>query len=267
MIFIKSLPLSPAAQSDLNTYQTKINSLPSYADKVAQAKADFKAKNTKTNATFQEVRNILESMSAGACRCMYCEDSCADEIEHIKPKHWYPEATFIWDNYLYACGICNRKKSSNYAVFNAVTGQKVALQRAKNGPVIPPQPGNPMLLDPRFELVMEFIILDVRGTFQLVPHPKAVQFDQDRAHYTIETLFLNRDLLLKARRDAFDGYYARLHEYVSSKSMSSTVDMKRLENALLNVSHPTVWKEMQRQHSLIPKLKSLFDQAPEALTW
>jgi len=31
------------------------------------------------------------------------------------------------------------------------------------------------------------------------------------------------------------------------------------------MSHPTVWREMQRQQ--MPELETLFSQAPEALTW
>jgi hypothetical protein len=31
--------------------------------------------------------------------------------------------------------------------------------------------------------------------------------------------------------------------------------------------HPTVWKEMKRQHNLIPELAQLFADAPEALEW
>lgn len=32
-------------------------------------------------------------------------------------------------------------------------------------------------------------------------------------------------------------------------------------------TYPTVWKEMKRQHDLIPALKALFAEAPEALRW
>ena len=33
------------------------------------------------------------------------------------------------------------------------------------------------------------------------------------------------------------------------------------------MSHPTVWREMQRQQQLMPELETLFSHAPEALTW
>lgn len=35
---------------------------------------------------FADVRRVLDEMCSGPRRCGYCEDSCADEIEHIRPK-------------------------------------------------------------------------------------------------------------------------------------------------------------------------------------
>jgi hypothetical protein len=32
-------------------------------------------------------------------------------------------------------------------------------------------------------------------------------------------------------------------------------------------AHPTVWREMQRQHERFPALQQLFAAAPEALSW
>jgi hypothetical protein len=36
---------------------------------------------------------------------------------------------------------------------------------------------------------------------------------------------------------------------------------------LADLDHPTVWREMQRQHLTVDELRQLFEQAPEALTW
>ena len=49
---------------------------------------------------------------------MYCEDSVGDEVEHHRPKNLYPDHTFLWDNYLYACGPCNGPKNNRFAVFD-----------------------------------------------------------------------------------------------------------------------------------------------------
>ena len=40
-----------------------------------------------------------------------------------------------------------------------------------------------------------------------------------------------------------------------------------IQKDILARSHPTVWKEMQRQASYYLKLNELFSQAPEALEW
>ncbi|MBX3729546.1 MAG: hypothetical protein KF858_10215 [Candidatus Sumerlaeia bacterium] len=46
---------------------------------------------------------------------MYCEDSRATDIEHIRPKEHYPEVAFVWENYAYACNVCNQQyKSDRY---------------------------------------------------------------------------------------------------------------------------------------------------------
>ncbi len=52
---------------------------------------------------------MLRAMCNGPQRCMYCEESMATAIEHMRPRSSYPEATFVWENYLLACSTCNSK--------------------------------------------------------------------------------------------------------------------------------------------------------------
>src|SRR5262245_27436320 len=104
MIFIADVGLPAGARRGLAAYQAGVNRRQTYEDQVADAKAAFKRHNNKRNATFRVVRSTLTVMCAGARRCCYCEDSVADEIDHIMPKDLYPERTFIWENYIYACG-------------------------------------------------------------------------------------------------------------------------------------------------------------------
>ena len=35
----------------------------------------------------------------------------------------------------------------------------------------------------------------------------------------------------------------------------------------MTIAHPTVWREMQRQHLLVDELRALFLAVPEALDW
>ena len=113
MIRLPEIELPAAAADGLIGCQAKVDEKASYAEQVAEAKRLFAARNTKGDAVFDVVKATLEQMCAGARRCAYCEDSMADEVEHVRPKDLYPEVVFAWANYVYACGPCNGPKSSH----------------------------------------------------------------------------------------------------------------------------------------------------------
>ncbi|MEK6283380.1 MAG: hypothetical protein AABN95_23745 [Acidobacteriota bacterium] len=200
---------------------------------------------------------------------MYCEDSCADEVEHIKPKDLFPESTFLWDNYVYACGPCNGPKNNHFAVFSTATGVATDVTRVRLGPVVEPEPGSPVLINPRWEDPLKFMELDLLDTFLFLPTKPKGSKDRERAEYTIKLLKLNeRDVLLKARKEAYDSYEARLSRYITLRDKGeASIKLKNRVRAFKRMHHPTVWKEMKRQHSLIPDLNQLFADAPEALKW
>ena len=93
------------------------------------------------------------------------------------------------------------------------------------------------------------------------------RINRERADFTIETLKLNRDVLLEARANAFGTYRARLYEYLGKREHATNQDIVDLVNDLKTTPHPCVWEEMKRQHALIPELDELFSEAPEALNW
>jgi hypothetical protein len=208
-------------------------------------------------------------MCPGAMRCVYCEDSALDQVEHIAPKDWFPELVFVWDNYVYACGPCNRWKSDNFAVFVHATGQLTHLERERNAPVLPPEPGDPVFLNPRVDDPLAYLQLDLLSTFYFGPILPLSTREGQRADYTIEVLGLNeRDELPVARADAYENYCARLAVYVYEKAHGAAQsELNWLRDRLLRSNHPTVWREMVRQQATIPKLSDLFVQAPEALVW
>lgn len=100
MLQLPNLALSDTAQKQLDRWQKQVNDRADYPSKVEEEKKAFSKYNTSRNPTFRQIRQALTQMCAGACRCGYCEDSLADEIEHIKPKTLYPEFVFVWENYL-----------------------------------------------------------------------------------------------------------------------------------------------------------------------
>ena len=207
-------------------------------------------------------------MCAGARRCCYCEDSLADEVEHIRPKDLYPELVFVWENYLYACGPCNGPKNNRFAVFSA-DGQEVDVARRPGAPVIPPIPGDPLLIDPRQENPFDYMDLDLLGTFIFLPLGEPASSGYQRANYTITLLGLNRrDYLLTARAQAYRSYRAHLVEYIDRRNAKVAPDvLDDLISVVRRMGHPTVWREMQRQAALIPALRDLFERAPKALAW
>jgi uncharacterized membrane protein YheB (UPF0754 family) len=121
---------------------------------------------------------------------------------------------------------------------------------------------------------MDFCRLDLE-TFYFAIIAKIGTKDYQRADYTFNTVLrLNdkREYLRRQRENAYENYKARLHSYTTQKNNGAeTVRLTRMIENLKRESHPTVWKEMQRQYidnSLKDKeLQIYFCQSPEALTW
>jgi hypothetical protein len=259
---LASLPLS--AGNALKALQSQIDACSSYAERISHARQRFDNENRPGNAAFDAVKITLASMCSGACRCMYCEDSCASEIEHFCPKSFYPDLVFAWLNYLYSCGPCNRTKLNHFRILSTA-GEFVDLFRRRGGSVVEPAAGSPVLLNPRVEDPLAFLSLDLVDTFHFVPRHAKDTLEHARAQYTIMLLKLNaREILPVARREAYLSYRARLHEYVDIRGSLAS---DHLAEAIRRCGHPTVWVEMKAQAHLIADLKPLFEAAPEALAW
>lgn len=261
--------LPPGTATLLESYQTGIDELPGYPERVAAAKEQFSRRNKPEDEVFSVVRSTLRRMCGGTVRCMYCEDSAADEVEHLRPKALYPEQVFVWENYLYACGPCNGPKNSRFRVFSSSTGLSVDVTRPRGAPVIPPEPGDPLLIDPRAENPMEFLVLDLRGTFLFQElHPKGTR-EHERAKYTIDVLHLNdREGLRVARENAYQSYCSLLHRYVLMReAQREQPSLDRVTIAIRRSGHAVVWSEMKRQRGTNADLRALFSAAPEALDW
>ena len=265
MIHLPDPGLDSGANRRLDQYQREVDAAGDYLNRVAEANRLFKSRNTKRNRTFRKVRETLARMCSGARRCVYCEDSAGDEVEHIQPKDLYPCLVFVWANYVYACGRCNVKKRNKFAV--VAENRLVDVTRKQGAPVIAPAPGAPAFLNPRIDDPLAFLDLDLDGTFALLPGDDLSETDQERAEFTIETLGLNRDVLRQARSTAFGSYRARLLEYVSKGRHAAAQELSDLVDSLRAMPHPTVWAEMKRQRAWMPELKTLFAEAPEALNW
>ena len=251
----------------LDAYQAKVDGAGGYAEQVAAGKCLFRRYNRRGNRVFDVVRSTLEGMCFGVQRCGYCEDSVGNEIEHIRPRSLYPKRTFVWENYLLACGGCNRAKGDNFSVLDG-GGDLVNVARRRGTPIRRPSPGTPALIDPRREDPLAFLALEIEDTFLFLPRDDLRGADETRADYTIYLLKLNRDVLSRARSRAYGHYRARLVEYQRDRDADAGASaLARRSEAIRTGDHPTVWREMQRQRNDICELRDLFANIPEALQW
>jgi hypothetical protein len=98
--------------------------------------------------------------------------------------------------------------------------------------------------------------------------PALLNRDLARAKWTIDTLLrLNREPLPQARQQAFEGYEALLHKYVTDRVQAASPAPQRLKEAIQRNGHRFVWEEMKTQRAHFHELRALFEQAPEALEW
>ncbi len=268
---------SDPAMAKLREFQSEIDVLAKFEEQSTKAKAIFPRKNTSRNTTFREVKRCLSQMCNSTRRCVYCEDSLGDEVEHIYPKDLYPGRCFDWENYIYACGPCNGPKNNKFAIFSNPNDTFMEVNPPRGTPATKPPEGEAVFINPRIEDPLEFAILDIKDTFKFYPLPDLDDKNSKRTEYTyFEVLRLNheeREPLRQARENAYEMYKARLFQYVIKKGTGSPDLLLRLKEGILKENHPTVWKEMQRYYKLNlledvdSELKELFDKAPEALTW
>jgi uncharacterized protein (TIGR02646 family) len=264
VIRLPEVSLPGPTLASLQALQERVDGAGDYAARVAQAKVRWDAKPAPV---FFTVKTALTEMCSGVRRCCYCEDSLADEVEHIKPKDLYPEATFRWTNYVYACGPCNGPKNNQFAVIGPA-GERITVTRKRQAPVVPPTPGEPALINPREEDPEELLQLDLAGTFQFVPRPGLSGRQLERANYTYELLFRDRDDMAAARAAAYRDYLAHLRGYIKRRDEGAPAgELRRLRDDLLHRQHPSVWRAMQRQPNSRPELAQAFAEAPEAAEW
>jgi len=278
MLKIADRALAASASKVLASIQATVDGAADYSGRVTAADVEWKAKGgtaAKKDA-FKLIRETLASMCVGPVRCAYCEDSLADEVEHIQPKSLFPQHAFVWTNYLFACGPCNGPKSNRYGV---VTGNAVVeFVRQRGGPISAPPAGTSGFIDPRREDPSGLLEVDlggttpsgdvIAGTFEILPADGLSPTDFARADFTIEVLGLNREVIRVARANAFGGFRARMREFVHKLEGGADADaLLALKNDLLMTPHLTVFSEIRRQRAILPELNDLLQRAPDMLAW
>ena len=259
----------------LKEYQKEIDDLVSFELMSNKAKDVFPKRNKIGNKTFDEIKEKLIELCSGARRCVYCEDSVGDEVEHIHPKDLFPQDCFNWENYVYACGNCNGPKNNKFAIFRSEDGKFQKINPPKGQKSTQPPDGADAIINPRKENPLDYCMLDLKSTFKFVIIAKDFK-DKQKADYTYnEVLRLNeREFLRIARENAYGNFKARLYQYNDQKTKgSSQTKLDKLIKGIQSEAHPTVWKEMQRQYSkgflvnIDKQLNDFFMYSPEALNW
>jgi hypothetical protein len=278
MLAINDRPLEASPSAVLAAMQEMVDREAEYLARLQIAKELWKKRNgcAPRKAAFQAIRTTLSQMCVGSIRCAYCEDSLADEIEHIYPKSLFPEHAFKWSNYAFVCGPCNGPKGSRYGY---LVGTEVhEFIRKPRDPIIQPPSAPAALVNPRAEDPLEFLELDlggvtadgsqIEGKFVILPVDGLSPVALSRAEFTIAALNLNREAIRVARENAFGGFRARLREYVQKREADAqSAELERHRLDLLRTPHLTVFAEMRRQRLWLPEIHDLLQRAPETAQW
>jgi uncharacterized protein (TIGR02646 family) len=275
MIQLPKVTISKDVLDKLEEYQTEIDREDDFDVRAKMAKDFFSSKNVIGNKTFDAVKIALDEMCSGARRCVYCEDSLGCEVEHIRPKSFYPESCFNWNNYVYACGLCNKRKSNKFAVFDG-TSHKV-LKITKNN-LDSKNKGDDVMINPRKENPMYYCRLDLKDKACRFVIPQTLEKrDKAKAEYTFFTMLNLNDVpyekIRQARENAYSNYFFRFSYYAKHKTELSQDRIEKIIYELKKEQHPTVWKEMQRYYCedwlkpIDEELHNLFKECPEALDW
>lgn len=204
------------------------------------------------------VEPVLRAMVAPRNRCMYCEDNEVHQIEHFWPRVKYPELTFEWLNFLYACGLCNGPKGAQFATISQKNQVVVIAETTSSERCFPPA-----FINPRFDDPMKYFKLDIPGnTFVLQIMPGLVDAELERAQWTRDHLPINRDGLPEQRRLEFGTYLADIKSYLRYRRAGDSSKAAAYCGRILAHRHITVFREMQRQWRDVDELRPLFEEAP-----
>ena len=256
MISVRVPDPSGELHSKLADYQAEITG--DYPQRVELAGNKWKTRGSSPQ--LRPVRDAYSEASGGYC--MYCANSEGNVLDHFWPKAHYPDMVFSWTNFVHACGTCNTTyKRTRFAVFSTISGNRVDIVRDPKQVPVEPESGDPLLIDPGRENPLQYLRLDLLGTWEFRPRFPIGTREYERAKYTVEeVLHLNRGHLRKARQASYDAFRRALAEQAQTPSPDR-------DQVLREPRHLAVWHEMKRERNKLPELKRLFDAIPQACYW
>jgi uncharacterized protein (TIGR02646 family) len=288
MIQIHDKPLSNNTIQILSNLQASIDTLPTFKEKADKAQSLWGTKgNAAGKNAFVEIKDILTSMCIYVEVCNYCEQSEANDIEHIHPKSFFPHVTFVWDNYLLACKQCNSGLKLDKCFVMDNEGNLITTERGEE-----PLYKVIAFINPRSEDPNDFMYLNME-TYKFDVFPWVIGKKRNQALSTIEILQLNeRATLIKARKSAKGHYYNQLERLCRILKTTSKEDLedvlnpaddkfdftKSLDELKIEITesykkyiqtyqHPSVWHSIKVIEKEREPWKEIFNQIPDAINW
>lgn len=246
--------VSATTTTALNALQAKVDS---EQGREAQYKEASRLFASKKGPVWRDVKAVLSAVSPPGRSCFYCERDRYRDIDHRKPKRHYPGLAFNWDNYIYACAICNQDaKKDKYGIWTA-DGKVVVFDRGLDWLEDVPD-GTDLLIDIRSENPFNFLSLDLEtGVFL----PLGNGLDRERALFTRDLFDLNESSLVKIRMQSYKFFRSYLEEFWRAFSIGDKASQDRVISEMADLQHPTVLAEIRRQKGQLG-LDHIFDQLP-----
>ena len=181
---------------------------------------DWKLSEGDQHALMSLITDVFGGTSSGPNQlrhpgiCAYCERACdnqgpkhADsynEIDHFRPRHFFNDQTFDWDNLMYVCRRCNLTKKSQ---FPGKTADYLKQWLGIQGYVEPSDADG--YINPRNDDAATFFSFNDYGEID-AKRDEADLSSWSRALRTIYDLKLKDDDLCELRREQFFMVYVAL---------------------------------------------------------
>jgi len=288
MFQLSNINLSENQKNLLDGLQNQLNLEQNFKEKSIKAKSLWNSKGGENGKKiFIQIKEVLLNMCVGVEVCNYCEANEANDIEHIYPKSFFPEFTFVWENYILACKQCN----SGYKLDKCfVLNNEGTIYKTFRGEE--PKYKTVAIINIRTEDPNKFLWLNFQ-TWKFEIIEELTLKDYNKADKTLEILALNqRDYLVKAREICAIEYFntldklKRIIEADSKEEIETiltpydyfdktqTIEIIKNEikisvfKYIKKMPHPSVWFYIKLIESKInTKWKNIFDIIPEALNW
>lgn len=198
---------------------------------------------------FGEVKTTLRRMALGGQYCMYCEGSEGSDVDHFRPKSKYPGRTYVWENHLWACSVCN----SNY--------------KRSEFPV--DEHGDPLLINPVEE--------DPSAHLAFSPQDGKYVPLTRKGEKSIRVFGLGRSWLETRRRDAWLSVQLHIVEYARACRCDDLPWALEVQRTLCRLPHASLLVELLRMIELpgannlvtriLPDCLAALEECPEILSW